>query len=154
MMDTGQQALVFFYAIFWAAVLSTTGRYQPFDTSSMWKRNGRAWRRFIVSFLILNLLPIGWLALLYNFVIPSTKGLMPIVAAAFASLSIFGYPRILHAILASDSTYHWFFTKLQIIQVRDRGAFKQPQTFSAHFVPGIIYIFVFVLLGLLIGMAS
>lgn len=149
-MDTGHQALVFFYAIFWAAALSVTGRYQPFDTPSMCKRDCLALRRFIISLIILNLLPVGWLAFLYTFIIPDTKGLTPIVAAAFASLSVFGFHRILHAILASDRTYHCFYTNKQISQVRDRGKFKQPQAFTAHFWPGIIYIVAFGFLGWLI----
>ena len=34
-MDTGHQALVLFYAFFWAAALNVTGRFQPFDTPSI-----------------------------------------------------------------------------------------------------------------------
>jgi len=151
-MDTGQQALVLFYAFFWAAALSVTSRYQPFDTPSMFIRNSRAWRRFVVSLIILNVLPILWFIFLYIKVIPSKNGLAPTIGAAVASLSIFGFHRILHAFIASERVYHWFYTDEEIKDVRDRGKFTQPQTFSAHFIPGILYIVIFAGLAWLMAM--
>jgi len=142
-MDTGQQALVLFYAFFWAAALNNTGRYQPFDTPSMCIWDGRAWRRFVVSLIILNALPVVWFVFLYLKVIPNQNGWVPIVAAAVASLSVFGFHRILHAFIASEHMCHWFYTSEQIKDVHDRGKFKQPQTFMAHFIPGILYIIIF-----------
>jgi hypothetical protein len=139
-MDTGQQALVLFYAFFWAAALSVTSRYQPFDTPSMSIGDGRAWRRFIISLIVLNVLPVIWFIFLYLAIIPNKTGWVPIVAAAIASLSVFGYHRILHAFIASERMYHWFYTVEQVRDVRDRGQFTQPQTFRAHFVPGVLYI--------------
>jgi hypothetical protein len=140
-MDTGQQALILFYAFFWAAALSVTGRYQPFDTPSVWSRNSLATKRFIVSLLILNLLPILWFLFLYK-IIPNDDTLSSITAAAVASLSVFAFHRILHAFIASENFYHYFYTLEQVIEVRDRGKFTQPQTFKAHFIPGLLYIVV------------
>jgi hypothetical protein len=108
--DTGHQALVLFYAFFWAAALNMTGRYQAFDTPSMWVGERRAKLRFCVSVILLNILPILWLVFLYREVIPDDNELISIIAAALASLSVFGFHRILHAILASEQTYHWFYT--------------------------------------------
>lgn len=148
-METGRQALVLFYAFFWAAALSVTGRYQPFDTPSMFQQR-RARYRFIVSLLILNGLPIALFVFLYLFVIPNDDRLVSIVAAAIASFSTFGFHRILHSIIASERLYHWFYTSEEITEVRDRGKFHQPQTFSAHFIPGLLYILVSVSLARLI----
>jgi hypothetical protein len=139
-MDTGQQALVLFYAIFWAAAINVTGRYQPFDTPSMWAREKRAWCRFLVSLIILNILPLIWFIFLYHYIIPDNKCFTSIIAAAVASLSTFGFHRILHAFIASKRMYAWFYTSKQVREVRERGKFTQPQTFCAHFVPGILYI--------------
>jgi len=141
-MDTGRQALVLFYAFFWAAALSVTGRYQPFDTPSMFARDSRARLRFFVSLIVLNVIPIIWFILLYLFIIPDDGHLTSIVAAAVASLSVFGFHRILHAFIASEPMYHWFYTLDQVQEVRERGKFSQPQTFIAHFLPGILYIFI------------
>jgi hypothetical protein len=151
-MDTGQQALVLFYAFFWAAALSATSRYQSFDTPSMYIGNRRAWRRFAVSLIILNVLPILWFILLYTKVIPGKSGLASIVAAAVASLSVFGFHRILHAFIASEQVYHWFYTEEEVVGVRDRGRFTQPQTFCSHFIPGTLYVIVFAGLSWLIAM--
>jgi len=150
-MDTGRQALVLFYAFFWAAALSVTGRYQPFDTPSMLICDGRAWRRFIASLVFLNIAPIAWFIFLYLCVVPDKDGLAPIVAAAVASLSVFGFHRILHAFIASEQLYHWFYTIEQVQEVRDRGKFTQPQTFIAHFVPGSLYIVFFGSIAWFIG---
>lgn len=139
-MATGSQALVLFYAFFWAQALNVTGRYQPFDTPSMWTRDCLAWRRFFASLIVLNILPILWLLFLYWRVIPDEKGICPILAAAVASLSVFGFHRILHAFIASEQFYRCFYTGEQIKEVRDRGRFCQPQTFGAHFFPGLLYI--------------
>jgi hypothetical protein len=140
-MDTGRQALVLFYAFFWAAALSVTGRYQPFDTPSAWSRDSRARKRLFVSLLILNVLPILWFLLLY-IIIPNDDRLTSIIAAAVASLSVFAFHRILHAFIATDKTYHRFYTLEQVNEVRDRGVFTQPQTFNAHFIPGLFYVII------------
>jgi hypothetical protein len=140
-MDTGHQALVLFYAFFWAAAISVTVRYQPFDTPSAWVRESRAIKRLLVSLLILNILPILWFFFLYK-IIPDDNRLPSIIAAAVASLSVFGFHRILHAFIASESMYQCFYTLEQVKEVRDRGKFTQPQTFSAHFIPGLLYIIV------------
>jgi hypothetical protein len=150
-MKSGSDALIFLYAFFWAAALAMTGRYQAFDTPSMWDGQGRAWRRFLAGFLVLNVLPIGWLTLLYMRVVPPREGLGPIVAAAVASLSVFAFHRLLHGLIASDLTCAWFYTHEEIQAVRDRGPFKQPQSFAAHFWPGVIYLFGYGLLAWTVG---
>ena len=140
-METGRQALVLFYAFFWAAALSVTSRYQPFDTPSVWARERRAFLRLLMSLIILNILPIIWFIILYR-LIPDDNNLSSVAAAAVASLSVFAFHRILHAFIASERMYHPFYTLEQVQEVRDRGKFKQPQTFLAHFIPGVLYIFI------------
>ena len=139
-MKTGSEALILLYSLFWAAALAMTGRYQAFDAPSMWAREPRAVRRFVVGLLVLNLFPILWLTLLYRLVVPAQEGWAPIAAAAVAALSVFGFHRILHALIASDATHSRFYTADEIRAVRNRDPFTQPQTFAAHFWPGLIYI--------------
>src|SRR5262245_38918120 len=152
-MKTGSDALILLYAFFWAAALAMTARYQAFDTPSMWSgsQRRRAVSRFLVAVLVLNVFPIAWLTVLYRHVVPSSEGLAPIVAAAVASLSVFGFHRILHALIASDKTWSAFYTEEELKDVRNRGSFTQPQTFAAHFWPGLIYIVVYGGIALLIG---
>jgi hypothetical protein len=141
-METGREALILFYAFFWAAALAVTNKFQPFDTPSMCAGEKRAIHRFFVSLVILNLLPIVWLVILYQYLIPNDECLTSILSAAIASLSVFAFHRILHAILASEDTYRYFYTLAQVKEVHDRGAFRQPQTFWSHFVPGVLYIII------------
>lgn len=141
-MKTGSEALILLDAFFWAAALAMTGRYQAFDTPSMWSGDRHAIRRFLVAFLVLNALPIAWLIFLYRHVVPSGDGLAPIVAAAVASLSVFGFHRILHALIATDAIYSAFYTKAELQDVRNRGSLTQPQSFAAHFWPGVVYVVV------------
>ena len=61
--------------------------------------------------------------------------------------------RILHAFIASNGLYRCFYTDDQVAEVRKRDPqnfFKQPQSFAAHFVPGLIYIGGWWLLALLV----
>jgi len=140
-METGRQAFVLFFAFFWAVAISLTGRYQPFDTASMWKNDQMAIRRFIVSIIILNILPILWFVIIY-IIIPNDSNILTIIVAAISSLSAFGFHRILHAFVASDSEYSKYYTDKQIEEVRGRGEFTQDQSFPAHFVPGMLYIII------------
>jgi hypothetical protein len=124
----------------------------------MWDGCGRAWKRFAVSLVLLNVLPVAWFIFLYLFVVPAETGLWPIVTAAVAALSMFGFHRILHAFIASDGLYLHFFTDEQRNEVLGSGApqkvFNQPQSFTAHFVPGMIYIWGWYLLALIVRYAS
>jgi len=144
-MEKGPEAFVLFYAFFWAAAFSVTGRYHAFDTASVCKRDRRAICRLIVAFIILNFLPVVWFIFLYREVIPDQKGWWPMTSAAIASLSVFGFLRIFHAFVATEKRYHRFYTDCQVkeVQERDRERFIQPQTFWAHLVPGLLYLLIF-----------
>ena len=142
-MDTSHEALVLFYSFFWAVALGMTGRYEPFDTPSMWKRERLACNRFIVSIITINVFPIVCFFILYSWVIPDEKSWTSIIAAAISSLSVFGFHRLLHAFVASDQTYRHFYTDEQVSQVRCRDKFTQPQTFWSHFGPGLLYLVFF-----------
>jgi len=122
----------------------------------MWGLCGRASKRFVVSLLLLNVLPVAWFFVLYRYVVPDETGVRPILTAAVAALSMFGFHRILHAFIASDELYRCFYTDDQVARVRHRDSkevFAQPQSFFAHFVPGLIYIGGWCLLALLVRYA-
>ena len=152
-MMKGVDALIFFYGFFWALAMTGAARYEAFDTASLWlvDARGRVCRRLLWGFIVLVVLPIMWLAGLYCWVVPAAAGVCAIAIAAFASLSVFGFVRLLHALIASDSQYRNYYTECEICQVRNRGAFKQPQAFAAHFVPGIIYLLACPAVAILLG---
>ncbi len=71
-----------------------------------------------------------------------------IFAAAFASLSVFCIPRLLHAFIATKSTYKWFYDKKEWKEVLDDiGGKSEDDSFWAHFLPGIGYILFFVIIA-------
>jgi hypothetical protein len=144
----GKVALGLFYIFFWTSELNTTMRYQPFDTPSMWKKDCKATLRFFVSLLILNIFPIVLFLILYSYVIPDGKmDCKTIFASAVVSLSVFGFHRILHALIASDQFWRYFYTNKQIRFVRDRGPLGQTQNYLAHLIPGLFYIVFWPALG-------
>ena len=146
-METGRQAFVLFFAFFWAASINSTGRYQAFDTASIWGGNKLALNRFIAAILFLNILPILWFFIIYNYIIPNDNQLVSIIASSVASLSVFAYLRIFHSFVATETEYHNYYTLEQVEEVRERGEFIQPQNFLAHFIPGLLYLIIPILLS-------
>lgn len=65
-MNVSQTIFTIFYGIYFAAIVGLTGPLLPFDTPSMFKRQGKAWLRFIVSFFLLNIVPVGYFLLIYH----------------------------------------------------------------------------------------
>jgi len=154
-MDNGTNSLLFFYAFFWALALGGASRFRAFDTASLWRKGAARWRvarRIAVSMLTITFAPVGWLLVLGNCVVPDSAGWPFAVSAAISSLSVFGFLRILHAFIATDRTFHSFYTAEEVKQVREANAFReQPQGFAAHFVPGVAYLVFFGGLGWAIG---
>lgn len=157
-METGRFALIIFYSIFWAAVLGAVSRYHPFDTAAFFSRSQEKRRhaiyRFLMSFIILNIGPIMLLWFLYTRIVPDTSGVYPVIAAGLASLSVFGFHRILHAVIATQKTYSRFYFDEEweeIIKQSRREPKERDNTFVAHFFPGIVYLIFFPVLAIIIG---
>jgi len=64
-MNEAQTLFSIFYGFYFAATIPLTGVFSPFDTPQMAARNGRAWLRFVVSFLSLNVLPLIYFVWVY-----------------------------------------------------------------------------------------
>ena len=153
MIFTGKDALVLFYGIFWATSLATIGRYRLFDTHLFFSQERRRYAifRFIIAFIIINVAPIFWFWILYSWIVPEATGALPIMAAAFASLSVFGFNRILHAIIATDNFYSIFYSDKEWKAVIDQWGRGDPNTFISHFLPGISFLIVFPLIAYGVG---
>ena len=152
-MENGSNAIVFFFGLFWAASLNSVARYRPFETASFWSPRDRKYAlpRFVLAFVILNILPVFWLWVLFQFVVPKSAGLFPVLSAAIASLSIFGIPRIFHAIVATDRTHSRFYSSEEYAEITKRWREGSANTFVAHFLPGLLYLICFATLGYLLG---
>lgn len=153
MLFTGKDALVFFYGIFWATILTIIGRYRLFDTHLLFSQNQRRYAisRFIVAFIVINVAPILWFWVLYSWIVPEALGVLPTMSAAFASLSIFGFHRILHAIVASENFYSKFYSDKEWQAVMTQWGREGPNTFMPHFLPGICFLIVFPLIAYAVG---
>jgi len=167
-METGRIALVFFYGIFWASVINAISRLRPFETAAIFSkkpkkaegkwpavRAQRAWWRCFAAFIFINLLPILWLLFLYNKVIPNTSDVSSVIAAAFASFSVFGFNRILYSIIATK-WHSTFFSNEEWKEIKEEWPWKADEEgdlcvdrFAAHFIPGIIYLILFLDLALI-----
>ena len=117
--------------------------------------------RFAVSFGIMNVLPAVCLWIILSLIIPAgakigfdIKGLRFVLAGTFASLSVFGFHRILHAVVATEfwdcfysdvDTYNKVMEKWAGPKWKDRT-----NTFKSHCVPGLIYVILFPIIALLL----
>jgi len=155
-MESGSASLVFFLGLFWASVITSANRYRPFETADFWSATHRSYalKRFGLSFVILNLFPIVWLWLLYQVVVPQKPGFIPVLSAALASLSVFGIHRILHALLACESTICVFYPSEEHEELVGRWRERGVNSFIAHFYPGMAFLLVFALLGAVVGRFS
>ena len=145
-MDSGQQALIFFYGVFWATVVAATSPYRGFATAlalagkdPLERRNAR--RRLLVAVLLLNGLPAVLLYYLYECVVAPSQGGRAVLAAAVASLSVFGIHRIFHAVVCSKETCSWFYTDTELTRFGLKDEEKSGSPWWAHLVPGLIYLF-------------
>ena len=115
-------ALLIFYALFWSAMLGSVGKFKPFDTAMCFKfftsvdsetndASIKAFIRFLIAAFVLNILPAAWLFFLYNCVVAQNGDIWAIMSAAIGSISVFGFNRIYHGIVASKQCQKTFYTK-------------------------------------------
>ena len=139
---TGKDALVLFFGILWGITLSIIGRYRLFDTHLFFSQDRRnyAISRFTVGFIIINICPIIWFYLLYTYVASEQSGAIPIMISAFSSLSLFGFNRAIHAIIATDNHYSRYYSEKEWRAVLSLWGRDGPNTFVAHAIPAIAYL--------------
>jgi len=103
---SGKNALILFFGVYLTVVINLIRKYRTFDIYLFFSKNKskriRSIRRFISGFIIIDVMPILWFLVLYTFIIPDEPGPFPIMAAAFAGLSILGFARILHSVIATE----------------------------------------------------
>ena len=99
MFESSLGALVFFFGIFWATILSTVPDYKLFVV-------GKPRRRWVIGIMLLNLFPLLLLFLLSLMfsIIPDQVGIVTPICAAIASLSVFSTFYFLRATLAAFLT--------------------------------------------------
>jgi len=154
--ESGRAALLLFFGLFWATVLSSVDDFRPFDTAGWFRAQecAKSFARWWVSFLIVDLLPAIGLYGLYKShrVIPAdSAGDIGILCAAIASLAVFAVPRLLHAFIATRTTRRAFYSDDEWSQFLQGPKGTDDQRFHVHFLPGLFYIVFFLGLASAIG---
>src|SRR3972149_4977267 len=122
-METTQAALVFFFGMFWASVLSAVAPFQVFDTRMLF-RNGecaRGLRRLGVGVIIVDALPVAGLCLLLKSPLMQAKDVWGVAVAAIASMSVFSIHRLLHAFVATRPFVGYFYSQAEVEELKGRN---------------------------------
>lgn len=144
--------LALFFAIYFALVIDRSHvAYDPYDTYSAWTGKSPAHRRLAMAWLILVLLPLFHFAITYlvlgKYIVKldmTPYGVLNIVMIGFLSFFSFGYYRIFEAFLNS------FPKSFYSDQELSRRHMEMRQEFWAHFIPGLMYILMTILIQILI----
>lgn len=103
---SGPEALVFFYAVFWALVFNAVARFKAFDTQLLFRHQNllivnsetlASWRallRILAAVIVVNIAPFVWFMILYEYVIPHDYCYSSVVAAGVASLGLSRIPAL------------------------------------------------------------
>ncbi len=117
--------------------------YNPYDTYNAWLYKSQALNRLLIGWLFLYILPLLNFAVFYillsiNNVSIETSiiGAIKIVLIGLLSFFEFGYYRIFESILYLSPNTFYSDEEQNEMLTKDKGEF------SAHFIPGILYIIV------------
>ena len=153
---SGKDALVLFFGVYLTAVIQLIRKYRTFDIYLFFSKDKtrriRSMRRFVSGFLIIDVIPILWFLILYTFVIPNNPGPFPIMAAAFAALSVLGFARILHSVIATEKHEKYYSNEefADVISKWGKGN-DIDNSFKAHFITGFSYLIIFPVIAYLIS---
>jgi hypothetical protein len=141
-LTNAQQLFVLFFGIHFTLIVERAHEtYRPWDTYNAWEGNPYNIKRFLISYLILIIIPILHFGLLFvligtlNIRFDMTfDGISNVVLISLSSFFEFGYFRIYEAYMHVYPEY--FFTKEEITKQSD----KILPNFRSHFVPGLVFI--------------
>ena len=154
---SGKDALILFFGVYLTSVIHLISKYRTFDIYLLFSKDKskriRSLRRFVSGFMIIDVIPILWFLVLYTFVIPNTAGPFPIMAAAFAALSVLGFTRILHSVIATERHKN-FYSEEEFDAVMSKWGKgnDQDNRFKAHFITGFSYLIIFPVIAYFISL--
>lgn len=159
-MNSAQTIFTLFYAIYFAVTTSLTGRFQPFDTPSMYKLLLLAWLRFFVSFILLNIVPLAYFAVIFQwlgsindteFIMGAWRAFWNMFKLLVLSLAGFGFYRIFFGVMLIKSGKSYFFYGTDLPKPVKEELDNRPDShreWKAHVYPGIFWV------GLSLALAS
>lgn len=153
-MNEPQTIFTFFFAVYFSIASTVTGKLHPFDTPSMWERQPRAWLRFFVSVMILDIFPLAYFLFVFD-QLRSVEGFQltfkSLLLLFFLGLSGLGFYRIYYGLMLLKSKGKYIFYD-SLLYPKCKGlpaSFyedleKRPATHLkiwAHLGPGLIWVF-------------
>jgi hypothetical protein len=140
-----QTIFTILYGIYFAVTVTLTGKLQPFDTPSIYKGNRRALFRLVCSFLLLDVLPLGYLVLVLNGLSKVTRfpfDFCSMLALLMFSLTGFGFYRIYFGLMLLKHNNNYLFYGSQLPQsledeLKQRN--ESQKEWKAHVIPGIFW---------------
>ncbi len=153
-LNNAQTIFTFFYAIYFATTTTLTGKFHPFDTPMMYKRKPKAFLRFITSFTLLNVAPLGYFVVTLKWL--GNKALLlsdfwQMLLLLVLSLVGFGFYRIYYGVMIMKIHNKYVFyddlpsSLTEDLEQRD----DSHNDLFAHIIPGIVWVFATCLLGYL-----
>ncbi|MCL4531197.1 MAG: hypothetical protein M1282_17545 [Chloroflexi bacterium] len=146
-MNNAQTLFSFLFAIYFAVTIAYSGKFQPFDTPSIYAKDWRALLRLVVSFLWLNILPILYYVFVMNELSGITNfsfGFWPILALLMFSLAGFGFYRIFFGMMLWKSGKDFIFYGKELPKTFESEWDLRPKAhknWKAHLIPGLFWVF-------------
>ena len=159
-MNALQTVFTIFYGLYFAVTLTLTGDLQPFDTPMMYKLDRYAWFRCIVSFIMLNLLPLFYFVVIYRCLntkeLPNNLSSMFFTMLGILSFSIvgFGFYRLFWGVMLIKSREKYIFYGNKLPERLSEQLGKRDTSHGEsmpHLLPGFLWTLIFSVLGILLA---
>ncbi len=147
-MNDAQLLFVAFFAILYTLMLGYAQSYHAWDTYDAWRRKRQSVKRFLLAFLILNVLALSNFAWILSTLASVSIGFdwnvpnfLIILLVVFLSFVVIGYYRLYVSLLYRFPTAFYRSAK-RIEYFTKADEHGDPISFGARFWPGLIYILV------------
>ena len=146
--NEAQELFSLFFAIYFSLIIDRANQnYNPYDTYNAWRGHHVALKRLITAWMVLHILPLLHFAVVftllgkYNISFNETPlGVANIILVGIISFFDFGYYRIFEGFLYRFPNEFYTDDEAARILTEDR------HEFHPHFIPGILYVLVTMLL--------
>ena len=153
-MNNAQEVFAIFYGLYFAATIPMTASLRPFDTPAMHMGDKHAGLRLIVSFLSLNVAPLGYFVFIFSLLGKMqnlTLGFWPMLFLLTFSLAGFGFYRIYFGLMLIRNQKGYVFYGKELPDSLAENLTKRGGNHAEvwpHLIPGFLWIVTCTLPGL------